>query len=65
MTNFAYLTFTEDTNLTTTPIKYAVPPFVPTVLVASNVQVDSFEAYADAGYAQGSTFGSWTVLTRG
>jgi subtilisin-like proprotein convertase family protein len=63
VTNFAYLTFTEDTNLTTTPIKYAVPPFVPTVLVASNVQVDSFEAYADAGYAQGSTFGSWTVLT--
>lgn len=30
-TNFAYLTFTEDTNLTTTPIKYAVPPFVPTI----------------------------------
>jgi subtilisin-like proprotein convertase family protein len=29
VTNSLYLTFTEDTNLTTTPIKYAVPLFVP------------------------------------
>jgi len=28
-TNYSYLTFTENTNLTTTPIKFAVPPFVP------------------------------------
>ncbi len=28
-TNFLYLAFTEDTNLTTTPIKFAPPPFVP------------------------------------
>jgi hypothetical protein len=28
--NFLYLAFTEDTNLTTTPIKFAPPPFVPT-----------------------------------
>jgi subtilisin-like proprotein convertase family protein len=28
---YSYLTFTEDTNLTTTPIKFAPPPFVPTV----------------------------------
>ena len=30
VTNYYYLTFTEDTNLTTVPIKYAVPPFVST-----------------------------------
>ena len=29
LTNYAYLTFTEDTNLTQTPIKFAVPPFIP------------------------------------
>ncbi len=29
-TNFYYLTLTQDTNLTTTPIKFAPPPFVPT-----------------------------------
>ncbi|HVU27889.1 MAG TPA: S8 family serine peptidase [Verrucomicrobiae bacterium] len=29
-TNYSYLVFTEDTNKTTTPIKFAVPPFVST-----------------------------------
>ncbi len=29
LTNYAYLNFTEDTNLTQTPIKFAVPPFIP------------------------------------
>jgi len=29
ITNFVYLTFTEDTNLTTTPIQFAPPPFYP------------------------------------
>ena len=29
LTNYYYLMFTEDTNLTTTPIKFAPPPFVP------------------------------------
>ncbi|HEY5298986.1 MAG TPA: S8 family serine peptidase [Verrucomicrobiae bacterium] len=33
---YEYLTFTEDTNLTTTPIKYAVPPFQATGTLASN-----------------------------
>ena len=28
-TNYLYLAFTEDTNRTTTPIKFAPPPFVP------------------------------------
>ncbi len=30
VTNYSYLVFTEDANLTTTPIKFAVPPFVST-----------------------------------
>jgi subtilisin-like proprotein convertase family protein len=30
VTNYYYLDFTEDTNLTTTPIKFAPTPFVPT-----------------------------------
>jgi hypothetical protein len=29
LTNYEYLSFTEDTNLTTTPIKFATTPFVP------------------------------------
>ena len=62
-TNFFYLRFTEDTNLTTTPIKYAVPPFVPAQTNYSEVWTDSFEAYPRQTILQGSTFGSWTVLT--
>jgi len=64
LTNYAYLTFTEDTNLTTTPIKYAVPPFVPLVTAPMLLWTDSFEAYtAPATNTQGSTFGKWAVLT--
>ncbi len=36
LTNFYYLAFTEDTNLTTTPIKYAAPPFVPAGVTDTN-----------------------------
>ena len=34
-TNYVYLTFTEDTNLTTTPIKFAVPPFTNSPVLVS------------------------------
>ena len=61
-TNYAYLRFTEDTNLTTTPIKYAVPPFVPNT-TSGIVETDSFEPYPIAVYPQGSTFGNWKILT--
>ncbi|HLX96621.1 MAG TPA: LamG-like jellyroll fold domain-containing protein [Verrucomicrobiae bacterium] len=38
-TNYNYLVFTENTNLTTTPIKFAVPPFVAgTTNIAGYVQ---------------------------
>ena len=33
-TNYYYLTLTDDTNLTTTPIKFAPPPFVPVLVSA-------------------------------
>lgn len=63
LTNYSYLRFTEDTNLTTTPIKYAVPPFVPSTVVSSTLFTDSFEVYPVGVYSSGQTFGSWTVLT--
>src|SRR5665213_2445042 len=49
---YEYLTFTEDTNLTTTPIKYAVPPFVQVVAT---------------GWTQWNGNGHWykAVLTNG
>ena len=63
VTNFYYLAFTEDTNLTTTPIKFATPPFTP-YYSASTTWTDSFEAYAPGTYTPASpTFGGWSVLT--
>jgi len=61
-TNYYYLTFTDDTNLTTTPIKFAPPPFVPNVAVG-NVFTDSFETYPLGSYSPASTFGVWTVAS--
>ena len=63
-TNFVYLSFTEDTNLTTTPIKFAPTPFVPQA-VFTPVLTDSFEAYnPPQTYSQGGAgFGSWVVAT--
>jgi subtilisin-like proprotein convertase family protein/sugar lactone lactonase YvrE len=60
-TNYLYLTFTDDTNLTTTPIKYAVPPFVPSTL-SGIVWADSFETYPTGIYNPATPFGGWTVL---
>jgi subtilisin-like proprotein convertase family protein len=39
-TNFYYLDLTQDTNLTTTPIKFAPPPFVPTAVTNFVVHTD-------------------------
>jgi subtilisin-like proprotein convertase family protein len=63
-TNYAYLAFTDDTNLTTTPIKYALPPFVPAA-PAGSVWSDSFETYTPVPqtYVQGGGGFGWTVLT--
>ena len=62
-TNYAYLTFTEDTNLTTTPIKYAVPPFVPAITTPTNIFTNSFEGLTASDYAAGKTVAGWAVLS--
>ena len=62
---YAYLVLTEDTNKTTTPIKFAVPPFVPGA-AGTNVTTSGFESATATNYAAGSiiTDGTttWNVL---
>ena len=61
-TNFVYLAFTEDTNLTTTPIKFAPPPFVPQTNLTP-VLVENFDSYpAGTNTPAASFIGGWTVL---
>ena len=64
VTNNYYLAFTEDTDLTTTPIKFAPLPYVPFV-GPTLVWADSFELYAQGTYS--NSFGvsptNWTVLS--
>jgi subtilisin-like proprotein convertase family protein len=63
LTNNFYLAFTEDTNLTTTPIKFAPAPFVPGT-TTNNVLTDGFEQTAAGDYTSNSTFGKgWTVTS--
>jgi subtilisin-like proprotein convertase family protein len=68
-TKFYYLTFTDDTNITTppipspmTPIKFAPTPFVPGFSGGTNVFADGFEGTATT-YLAGQGFNTWTVLT--
>ncbi len=76
LTNYAYLTFTEDTNLTTTPIKFAVPPFVPVVQYFTNIQtnivfttnstttsISTFESPGAGEYLAASTVDGWSVVS--
>ena len=67
-TNFLYLTFTDDTNITTPPIpspmipiKFAPTPFSP-ITAADLVWTDSFENYPLGTYPPNSFSGAWTVL---
>jgi len=57
---YAYLTFTEDASLTTTPIKFATPPFVPATGSNMVALADDFEADAPGIYA--TNFGGWSLL---
>ena len=61
----AYLALTEDTNKTTTPIKFAPVPFAPAIpALATNAPAwhGSFEGSATANLGTGSTFcGGWHV----
>ncbi len=62
-TNYAYLSFTEDTNLTTTPIKFAPTPFVsPTIFTP--VLAENFDSYVPGAYTSAASFGGgWIVAT--
>jgi subtilisin-like proprotein convertase family protein len=66
VTNYEYLMFTEDTNLTTLPIKYAVPPFS-FAEVASNYTLCDFELATNGNYVGPTNiydaFGGWFVPT--
>ena len=75
-TNYAYLTFTEDTNLASIPIKFATPPFVP-LLVTNQVYVTNitfltnsstftlsdFESASAGDYLAASTVDGWNVIS--
>ena len=61
-TNYYYLAFTQDTNLTTTPIKFAPPPFAPSP-VAGILWADSFETYPPGTYPPLSFGSGWSVAT--
>ena len=64
-TNYFYLVFTEDTNLTTTPIKFARPPFVPSGFFSTNFTFSDFESAAPGDSVAPSTVSGtgWTVIS--
>ena len=66
ITNFQYLVFTEDTNLTTTPIKFALPPFSFTPM-ATNYVLSDFELATNGDYLAPTNiydaFGGWSMPT--
>ncbi len=60
--DLAYTVFTENTNLTTTPIKFAVPPFGSTNAVLAYVLTNSFDRIPGGTYPQGTNVDGWTVV---
>lgn len=56
----SYLVFTEKTNLTTTPIKFAAPPFVG--LAGATTLISGFEPPAPGNYVPPATPDGWTLL---
>ena len=65
-TNFQYLTFTEDTNLATVPIKYGIPPFQ-SPDAGTNYTLSNFESSTNFTYVAPTNIpdeqGGWTVPT--
>jgi subtilisin-like proprotein convertase family protein len=59
---FNYLTFTENTNLATVPIKFAPPPFN-SFSLSTNFLLSGFEPPQPGYYASPSTVDGWNVLT--
>ena len=63
ITNYNYLVFTENTNLTTTPIKFAVPPFLPNTS-STNLAASGFDSATPGDYTTTFNDGTnvWNVL---
>jgi subtilisin-like proprotein convertase family protein len=66
-TNYNYLMFTEDTNLTTVPIKFAVPPFVFTAS-GTNYDLSDFDLATNGDYIAPTNIydahGGWNLTNR-
>jgi subtilisin-like proprotein convertase family protein len=66
MTNFQYLVFTDSTNLSNVPIKFAQPPFS-FVESITNFNLSDFELATNGDYLSPTNvydaFGGWTVPT--
>lgn len=62
--NQAYAFFSEDTNMTTLPIKFATPPFggQPGSLATHAVVSNSFETVPAGNYGLGTTVEGWSVI---
>jgi len=58
-----YLVLTEDTDKTTTPIKFAPPPLGNPVTTATQILFDGFETTAPGTYTAPTTMNGWTVVT--
>ncbi|MGD0814502.1 MAG: S8 family serine peptidase [Verrucomicrobiota bacterium] len=62
VTNYIYTVFTEDTNLATTPIKFAVPPFAREVDIPLSVLWSNSWETTNAGvYTNGQILEGWLV----
>jgi subtilisin-like proprotein convertase family protein len=59
---YNYVIFTEDTELTTTPIKFGVPPFVPTG-VTSNFLFSTFDATLVNNYFAPAVVDGWNLIS--
>ena len=63
-TNYNYLMFTENTNLTTVPIKFAIPPFTYTAQ-GTNYALSDFELATNVNYVAPTNifdaFGGWNL----
>ena len=66
MTNYQYLVFTDDTNLTTVPIKFAQPPF-DFAETSTNFTLSDFNLATNGDYLALTNiydpYGGWTVPT--
>lgn len=60
---YTYLVLTEDTNKTTTPIKFAVPPFAASAASTNTVAASSFDSATPGDYTTTFNDGTnvWTV----